>query len=289
MNDTVPVSSRPWPDTLERGRVGDAAFAAAYARLPARERAWIKTGLAAQFAAYGGPWPVQAERRTALGHDLTFLCREEPLDFVLVACAAPFASPARLAAAVVAALCARVPEVAAVRIGGAWPKALLTTLELCGVESVFRLGVRALAGLSRELAARGRGALVLLDGPRLPAAFAPEMPVLPARTAGKIGVFAEPGTDFDWDALAFAQPDLTVCVHGGPCPDRPRFTAAEGGLAEAAALGYDAVYVAAARLETALGAAPLVLGPGRESCWLWPGLGPAAFRRQHLGAGRRSE
>ena len=72
---------------------------------------------------------------------------------MLVACAAPFASPARLAAAVLPALCARVPEVAAVRVGSAWPKPLVTTLELAGVESVFRLGRRAFVALGRELAA----------------------------------------------------------------------------------------------------------------------------------------
>ena len=46
---------RFWPPVLEQGRVADRAFATAYAALPDRNRAWIKTGLAALYAALGGP------------------------------------------------------------------------------------------------------------------------------------------------------------------------------------------------------------------------------------------
>jgi hypothetical protein len=275
----------PWPEALEQGRVGDAAFAAAYIRVTDRQRAWIKTGLAALYAACGGPWPLREAREARLGHDLRLIEDEIPLDFVLVACAAPFASPARLAAAVIPALCARVPEVAAVRLGSAWPAPLLTTLELCGVEAAFRLGARAFAGLGRDLAGRGRGAVVLLDGVATAPASSPGLLTLQARTAGRIGVFADPGADFDWEALAFAQPDLTVCVHGRPCPEGTPCLAVAGGLAEAAGLGYDAVYVAEAERDAGLEAAPLALSPGRETLWLWPGLSPRTFRRRRLGAG----
>lgn len=302
--DTLPAG--PWPPVLEAGRLDDAAFAAAYARVGDRQRAWIKTGLAALYAACGGPAPLAAGREACLGHDVRLWQRETPLDFVLVACAAPFASPARLAAAVLPALCARVPEVAAVRVGGAWPKPLLTTLELCGVESAFRLSRRDFAGLGPVLAARGRtgsargrtesargrtesargfGALVLLDGLAAPRELPPEVVPLCARTGGKVGVFPEDGAAFDWEALAFAQPDLTKCVHGGACPDREGFVPAAGTLAEAVDLGYAAVYAAESRREAGLVAAPLVLGPGRETLWIWPGITPGTFRRRRVAAG----
>jgi len=279
-----PDNSRPWPEALERGRVGDAAFAAAYARVSDRERAWIKTGVAGLFAACGGPMPVSRRQETVCGHDLCLARVERPLDFVVVACGAAFASPARLAGAIMPALCARVPEVAAVRVGGVWPKPLLTTLELCGVESVFRVGVRALAGLGAALTERGRGAVLLLDGVATPAWPASGPTIVPARTAGRVGVFPGPDAAFDWEALAFAHPDLTFCVHGPSCPDRTPFVAAAGGLAEAVNLGYDAVFTGEADLDTALGVAPLVLGPGRETFWLWPGLTPETFRATRLRA-----
>ena len=275
---------RFWPPVLEQGRVADRAFAAAYAALPDRNRAWIKTGLAALYAALGGPLPLAVGQERVCGHDLSLVTRETPLDFVLVACGPGFASPARLMAAVLPALCARVPEVAAVRVGGAWPKSLLTTLELCGIESAFRLGARAFAGLGKELAGLGRGAIVVLDGLAAPATGPAGPHVFPARVAGRAGIFPEADTPFDWDALAFAQPDLTLCVHGGPAPDQAPFAAAAGTLAEAAGLGYDAVYVGNAQVEAALAAAPLSLGPGRETLWLWPQLTPGMFRRQQVQA-----
>lgn len=278
-------AASPWPDSLERGRVGEGAFAAAYARVTDRQRAWIKTALAALYAAWGGPRPLDETRQAALGHDLRLTRLDTPLDYALVACGPGFASPARLAAAILPALCARVPEVAAVRVGGgAWPRPLLTTLELCGVESVFRLGSRAFAGLARELAALGRGALVVLDGLAVPAVPTGGPTVLDARLDGPVGVFPGPDAAFDWDALAFAHPDLTFHVHGATPPPTGPFVPGQGALAETAGLGYAAVYAGEADARAALTAAPLVLGPGRESLWLWPRLAPAVFRQRRYHA-----
>lgn len=273
-----------WPDVLEQGRVPDATFAAAYARVADRERAWIKTGLAGIYAACGGPLEPGCRQERLCGHDLRLGWVERPLDFVLVVCGASFTSPARLAGAILPALCARVPEVAAVRVGGAWPKPLLTTLELCGVESVFRLGLRAFSGLGRELAGRGRGAVIVLDGVVRPSWDVPGVRVLAARLDAPLGVFPGPDAAFDWEALAFAHPDATFRVHGPSCPDGAPFAAAAGGLAEAGDLGYAAVFVGEADVDAALGVAPLVLGPGRETFWLWPGIAPETFRHKRLRA-----
>ncbi len=277
-----------WPEALQQGRVDDAAFAAAYARVPDGHRAWIKTCLAGVYAAWGGPMPFSRAEELRLGHDLRLLRRDRALDFALIACGPSFASPARLAAAVIPALCARVPEVAAVRVGRRWPHALLTTLELCGVETVARVGAQAFAGLIRDLAGMGRGAVVFLDGVAEPAGIGPGLRTLPARINGRAGLFPASEADFDRQALAFAHPDMEFYVHGdpaGPVPLAPPFAAAPGGLAEAASLGYDALYLAGDHLDQGLGAAPLVLGPGRETFWLWPNISPEAFRARFAGAG----
>jgi hypothetical protein len=277
------IASGDWPEIMERGRVTDAAFAAAYARVSDRHRAWIKTGLAAMYAACGGPMPVARREEASLGHDLRLTRRDVPLDFVLVLCGPAFASPMRLAAALVPALCARVSAVAAARVGGRWPCSLLTTLELCGVETACRIGVRALPGLWSALAGKGRGAVVLLDGVTAPASVG-GLHLLSARVAGRAGVFPEAGAAFDQEALAFAHPDMTFFLHGDASPASAPFVAATGGLAEASGLGYDAVYAGDARLEAAHTAAPLAMGPGRETFWLWPHLSPAEFRRCSLAA-----
>ena len=283
-----------WPEAMERGRLADAAFARAYARVPDRERSLLKTGIAAIYAACGGPLPPYRSQSAGLGHDLLFTRRDEPLDFAVVLCGPSFASPPRLAAAVIPALCARVPEVAAVRVGGAWPAPLLTTLELCGVETACRVGPRALSGVLRELGERGRGAVVLLDGVSPPARdVGGSLRLLLAQISGRAGLVSGPdagpdaGPDdaFDRDALRLAHPDMTFYVHGGKDAGDASFAPAPGGLAEAAACGYAALYVAGDQLERACGAAPLVLGPGRETFWRWPQLAPDAFRRVTVAAG----
>ena len=281
MNALTSLPVGRWPDALERGRLADAAFAAAYARTPDRERAWIKTGLAAMYAAMGGPLPASRQRSDALGHDLLVASLDVPLDYVLVVSGRDFLSPARLSAVVTAALCARVPDVAAVRVGAVWPKPLLTTLELCGVETAARISRRDWAGLPAELPAKGRGVVVLLGDLALPAGTPPSLDVRRAATAGKAGVF---GPGFDAEALSFAHPDCTFYSHDAHCPELPGWQAGQGSLAEAGPAGYDAVYVAANDAMSLPADAPLCLGPGREGFWLWPHLPPEAFRRQRFAA-----
>lgn len=281
MNALTSLPVGRWPEALERGRVADAAFAAAYARTPDRERAWIKTGLAAMYAAMGGPLPASRQRCDALGHDLFVTSLDTPVDYVLVACGRDFLSPARLSAVVTAALCARAPDVAAVRVGAAWPKPLLTTLELCGVETAARTSRRDFAGLVAELPAKGRGVVVLLGDLALPAGMPTGLDVRRAAVAGKSGVF---GPGFDAQALSFAHPDCTFYSHDGHCPELPGWQAGQGSLAQAGQAGYDAVYVAASDALSLSTDAPLCLGPGREGFWLWPHLPPQAFRRQRFAA-----
>ena len=281
MNASTSLPVGRWPEALERGRVADAAFAAAYARTGDRQRAWIKTGLAAMYAAMGGPLPASRQRCDALGHDLLAASLDVPLDYVLVACGRDFLSPARLSAVVTAALCARVPDVAAVRVGAAWPKPLITTLELCGVETAARISRRDWAGLLAELPAKGRGVVVLLGELILPAGISPGLDVRRAAVAGKAGVF---GPGFDAAALSFAHPDCTFYSHDGQCPERSGWQTGQGSLAEAGQAAYDAVYVAADEALALAADAPLCLGPGREGFWLWPHLPPEAFRRQRFAA-----
>jgi hypothetical protein len=280
----LPLSPGQWPEAMEQGRVSDAVFATAYARTGDAGRAWIKTGLAAVYAALGGPLPALCQRRDSLGHDLLLTTEDAPLDFVVLVCGRDFLSPARLVAAVVPALCARVPEVAAVRLGGSWPGPLLTALELCGVETACRLGGRDLPGVLAALPAKGRGAVVVLGAVTLPANLPHSLTVQHTRHSGRIGVFGPANAGFACDALTFAHPDMAFVRHGGPCPELPAWTPGQGGLAEAADCGYAAVCAPPQELAAALVAAPLALAPGRETFWLWPGLPSQAFRVRRLGA-----
>lgn len=273
-----------WPQAMERGRVGDAAFARAYARVPDLDRARIKTGIAAVFAACGGPMPRLRRSEAVLGHDLVLTRSDAPLDFAVIVCGPRFASPSRLVAAVLPALCAGVPEVAAVRVGGAWPQELLVALELCGVETACRLGPRALAGVWPQLVAKGSGALVLLDGaPRPALAACPGIVLHEATTRGRALVADGLKERLDREALAFAQPDLEFVDAASLAGDAP------GALAKDAISEYDAVYVGDGADPAFAEAASLRLGPGRETFWLWPQLPPGAFRRVRIAAARQGD
>ncbi|MHC1710692.1 MAG: hypothetical protein AB9872_00855 [Solidesulfovibrio sp.] len=282
--DLLAIVSGVWPEAMERGRVSDATFAAAYARVSDRHRAWIKTGLAAMYAANGGPWPLCRREATSLGHDLMLDRLETPLDYALIVCGREFVSPVRLAATVIPALCARVPDIAVVRVGERWPHVLLTALELCGVETVCRVGVRSMPDLWAALPAKGRGVVVLLGDVAAPAGLPSDLRLLKARVSGRAGVFPGAEADFDREALAFAHPDMTFFVHDDPRPGQPPFASAQGDLAAATDLGYDAVYAGDAHLRAAQKAAPLALGPGRETFWLWPDISASTFRQQRLTA-----
>ena len=61
---------------MERGRIPDTAFATAYAQVTDRKRAWIKTGLAAVYAALGGPLPILRQSGGTLGHERLFERRQ---------------------------------------------------------------------------------------------------------------------------------------------------------------------------------------------------------------------
>lgn len=274
---------RPWPGVMERGRVTDAAFAAAYGRVPDRQRAWMKTGLAAMFAACGGPMAAYRREEAGLGHDLRFCREESPLDFALVVCGPEMLSPMRLVAAVLPALCARVPEIAVVRVGARWPHPLLTALELCGVETACRAGVRSMMELYAGLVDKGTGAVVLMDRVAPPkTALAGTIRLLQLQFSGKIGVLADADAPLDTEALVFSHPDAAFVVHDGETSCVPPFVAASSDLDATGSFGYDAVCGDVSRLTAAFPTVPLVLGPGRETFWLWPTLPVTAFCRQRL-------
>jgi len=126
--------------------------------------------------------------------------------------------------------------------------------------------------------------VVVLGGGRPPSAMPSGVRLFDVAVAGRAGVFADCATTFDHEALAFAHPDMAFSLHSeGAAPQTP-FSPGQGDLAEAADLGYDAVYVGTDHLDQGLKAAPLAFGPGRETCWLWPELPPGAFRQRRLAA-----
>lgn len=163
-------SSIPWPEPaswtppqwLERHLVPDGRFARAYNALADDRRALLK-GLIARHYILNPPRQPQASAQAERFDLFTRTRASAPVSFVLVLTEAVFDAPALFLAALMPALCARVPQVLAVRLGkrSAMPDSFLTGCELAGQESVAALGPVLLQRLLLECAASGEGGVVL--------------------------------------------------------------------------------------------------------------------------------
>lgn len=265
-----------WPQWLEDFRVPDGPRAAAYEGTPAHLRAAIKTALALHQAHAGETdsqtcrderFPRRGFRRTST---------DGPAPFALVAFPASLRSPARLAAALMPAILAGVPLTGAFCLGGEPTPEVLVTLELAGVEDAFALPSADFVRLTGELP---RCRVVLLHG--LDEAALPERDKLPGRIwrEDALPLFLLPqDVAVDEELLAFAHgPDCAAqalrgeaaraVLDGGPLP---------GPCLPAAVLEEDEI--ARLVMEAETGAVELLLAPGCEAFWLYPGLTPDFFR-----------
>lgn len=254
----APALRASWPAWLEEARVDDGLAASAYEATPPRFRAALKTGLALAHFHFGES--VTRVDDTAR-HDRLGFARVRtrvPAPWALIVFSPAYAAAARLAAACAAALLAGVPRVGAVCLGGEPQAAALVSLELSGVEDIFRLDAGRFAALLDALAAvpGPQGRVVLLHGGELealaPAIRQRGIPCHEERRPPRLRV--EEAAPVDRELLAFA--------HGA---------AVDAALTATPA---DAVFRADAG---AAPDAPLTLCPGCEGFWLHPDLEPRFF------------
>lgn len=287
------------PSWLDKHLISDQAFGQAYESLGDRERGLLKACLARLFDRHPPRpgWRVEETGNPRAGF-LT-LAHGASLDYAVLVLSPEFSSPSRLLAALLPLITAGTPEVlvAFTRAGKAAKDpsppapALLTALELAGQEQACLLFPEAASRLAEACRrARGAGLAVFLGGTpgpewgSFPGRMGAGLRLLAAPEAAEAGVWMDNPDDFDLAALRFAHPDLRFFVWG-PCgrlPDKG-FSRRKGDMDRFCAEAYDAVYVSEEHMAAYLGAAPLVLGPGQESCWTWPELTPETFIRPRLG------
>lgn len=140
------------PAWLEAFRPDDDLYAQAYENTPAPLRALLKTSMAFAFHRRGmkdgdGAYRVDCPRAG-------FSRREDvrPAAWTLAVTGPGFASPARFLAAAVPAIMAGVPRILAVSSEPFAP-AVITALELAGLEDSFVLDAEGLASLYEDLRA----------------------------------------------------------------------------------------------------------------------------------------
>jgi len=279
-----------FPSWLDGSLASDAAFGRAYAAVPDVRRALLKTAIARLWE-WCGPADAVSLRRDMLWRSgLRSVSVAGPRRFALVLFDAGETSPVRLLAALVPALAAGIPEVLAVRLGGrALPPApQLLALELAGVERLALLSRKRCTELLEHLGQGGESGLVLALGRDAGSVLA-AAPLHPARQrawvpgGGPAGVWLDRTGSPDLEALAFAQHGAEINVWGGRGRSIPDgFVRRSGTFETFLRQGYATLYVPEERREACAGRAPLVLGPGCESCWLWPDLEVSLFTPRHV-------
>ncbi|WP_243364312.1 hypothetical protein [Fundidesulfovibrio terrae] len=271
MTTDTPETPAALTETFDACRVGDALFARAYAKTGDRGRALIKSSIARLFEARnpGGPVAATLAERFPGGGVRTQYVAARPW-FALVL-DPETTSPAQLVAAVMPAVAARIPLVAVLRPKGRgpWPHALLTTLELCGVEQVFSPTLAQLGECLSALRERhGVGGVACLGFEpfwnRVRPLCAPASAVHWLRAPSEIGLLDQASLEWDREAVAFAHAGTALREY----PD----------AAALAAAGHDAVL---ARTGAAPGAS-LTLEPGCETLWDWPEMPRELFFGRRL-------
>ncbi|MCC8193064.1 MAG: histidinol dehydrogenase [Deltaproteobacteria bacterium] len=255
-----------FPDRINDRLVPDDVFAEAYDVLTPGERAVIKTAIARMAAVRGVAH--SASRRAATDMRQGFSLHESrgPVAWTVVLWDEAYAGPARVLAALVPAMLAGVPDILTCRVvrdGTPFPKPVLAALELAGQELAAECGPEDALDLAAHCCGQNaRGRLILLGRDAVYAdigriAAERDTPLLRYGAPVRIGIaastFAAPVSN---DSLRLAHPDAALVPFEGD--------AAQG--------AFSAVFCAEAAVPGYLGSAPLVLTPGNEAYWSWPGL-----------------
>ncbi|MFP5239310.1 MAG: hypothetical protein ACLGQW_05715 [Acidobacteriota bacterium] len=255
----------------EQWRVGDGRFARAYARTGDLGRSIIKTCIAGAFETADPQTPARtlAAGVYPSGNARRVLKGLRP--WYALVLGQEVQAPAQVVAAVLPAMARRIPLVAVLRPGvsAPWPDGVLTALELCGVENVFAPPLKELSGCLEALASLGPGGMACLGGAALWSRVRDAAETVHwLRPPGSLGVL-ESGTQWDMEAVAVA--------HAGVPLARLK------SWGEAAHGSLDA---ALATPGQAPDWCPLILEPGREAMWEWPGLPDALFHQTRVQLGR---
>ncbi|MFP4630253.1 MAG: hypothetical protein ACLFMQ_05945 [Desulfohalobiaceae bacterium] len=275
-----------WPEGLQETLLPEQSFAEAYAALQDVQRAYLKQCICQIFAWYGSSQALKQRERLHWEQGFCSLGSKRPWPWAVLLLQPGMRAPAPLLAAVLPAMLAQVGEVIVLQSSeqASWPYPQLCALELAGVE----LAGAASAALQEELLQ----GLEKLNGPGLilhlghgSQGLVQEQGLggrslrLGLSVPLKAGIWQEPGVQWDFQALRTAHPDLELqsCAPG---------TNLEIAGAEQAETffrqDWELLFAPGHLQEQAVQQAGLVLGPGQESCWIWPALQTSLFQSRCL-------
>lgn len=290
------------PALSEDRRVPDDVLAAAYASVSDIERSWIKKNIAQLYALHTPVGMGHTSTQTCWSGGLVttssrlprpwacLLCPEQPQSGNASCLSGFLASPgpAGVAAALVPVMTAGIADILAILPPSALLSAhLLTTLELCGLESIYAVPEETMPKELSALVAREPAGLILdLRGlashdPVTTEVFQQTMIWRP-RLSGRLRIWCTASDQWDWSTLEWNHPAARIEVWG-PCretaPDH--FLQVDGNwevfrrLPDAVlGVGLDMLHAPDPLALPDLPGDTLVFTPGQEGCWYWPDLDP---------------
>ncbi len=289
-NPDLEPSDWSFPSWLERHLLPDSRFARAYNALGDGRRALLKSLIARHYALTSPVGPLQSTTTERFGLFERASVRE-PAPFALLLLDPSIESPALFLAALLPALCARVPEVLVARLGsrGAVPDALLASCELAGQERLAALGPLNTQRLLTECASSGLPGIILhpdtvgirrvLGKPAVRQAFdASPVRLVPLRPPRAAGLWRDTSLDFPPEDVALLYGDLPFETLGAVPGQRSRKAQDEDAWQGFSSAQRDLLLVPAAR--AGQGRAAVTVSGACLGLWRWPGLHLDTFVRE---------
>lgn len=286
------------PEWLEARQLTDEAFEAAYASVPPKGRALIKTAIASLYA-WLEPAGLLSKRTQAItGQGVSISTLISPRKWAVVHIPAHCSDPALLVGAVLPLLAAGVWPVSAVlEEKGLHRQGAIPALELCGVETVYAVPPEMMDPVLRhwmDADAGGPGIVVCIDHGPAPGcgtarASSGRQLVVNLPRPQKAGIWLKEG-EFDLQALSWMHPGLECSVWMEEERELPPgFRPVWGQWSDFIEQSVDAAWVPGTLMHRALNVFSLVLGPGQEPVWIWPWYVPALAGHTHVGIASASE
>lgn len=280
-------SAWSFPEWLQAHMVSDGRFARAYNCLGDERRALIKSLIARHFVLNPPMGTLHSSTTDRFGL-LERTSVREPAPFALLLIDASIDAPALFLASLLPALCARVPEVLAVRLGkrSAVPDPLLVACELSGQERLATLGPVQIQRLLLECSSCGEPGVVLypdtlayrrlLSKPSLCQVLqASPLRLVPLRAPRAAGLWRDTSLDFPPEDVSLLYGGLPFEIQGAAPGQRGRKAQDESAWQAFSSVPRDLLLVSAAR--AGQGRAAVTVSGECLGLWRWPELHPGTF------------
>lgn len=268
------------PKWMEKDLVSELRFAEAYEALSSKQRSWIKKNIAFLFSWYGYISKDEQSCLSAWRQGFRSLKLSYPKEWAFLYVDSNAISPSQCIAALFPPLTAGVKKVFALGLkeNEMWTKSLLSALELAGLEDVYQADFNTLNMLLDFLAKGKKEGIIIFLGNNIPAEYwfkyikdNPYIKLQSLICPKRGGIWVDGLQDWDFEALRFLQPSLDLAVWSKENLKLPSsWNITSGTWEDFLRQEYDVLYVPKDKIESAIGNAFFVFGPGQECNWIWP-------------------